>query len=84
MAQLDTRALTGEMSAAEFQDKYCGCYVQHLGAETRFSLHHGAHNPTCPLYRVRLDPVDRAHDEAFRARVETENAAFDSKRPALS
>ncbi len=61
----------------------CDCYVRFLNEETRFSLHLGAHNPTCPAYRVSHDPVDRAHDEEFRARVETENAAFDSKRPAI-
>lgn len=44
----------------------CDCYVQHLNEETRFSLHLGAHNPTCPAYRVSRDSVDRAHDEAFR------------------
>ena len=44
----------------------CDCYVRLLSAETRFSLHYGAHSPTCPRYRVSLDPVDRENDEEFR------------------
>ena len=44
----------------------CDCYVRLLSAEARFSLHYGAHSPTCPRYRVSLDPVDRANDEDFR------------------
>lgn len=48
----------------------CDCYVRHLDAETRFGLHFGAHNSACPQYRVSLDPVDRKHDEAFRAETE--------------
>ena len=44
----------------------CDCYVRLLSEETRFSLHYGAHSPTCPRYRVSLDPVDRANDEEFR------------------
>ena len=48
----------------------CNCYVRYLDAETRFGLHYGAHNPSCPEYRVSLDPVDRLNDEEFRAEVE--------------
>ena len=48
----------------------CRCYVRFLNDETRFSLHWGAHNPTCPVYRVSLDPVDRANDEEFRRQAE--------------
>ena len=45
----------------------CNCYVRYLDDETRFCLHYGAHEETCPVYRPSLDPVDRAHDEEFRA-----------------
>ena len=45
----------------------CNCYVRHLDEETQYVLHFGAHNPACPQYRVSLDPVDRKHDEEFRA-----------------
>lgn len=48
----------------------CKCYVRHLTEEVVFGLHYGAHNPRCPVYRVSLDPVDRAHDEGFRAQAE--------------
>ena len=56
----------------------CDCYVQHLNEEARFSLHLGAHNPTCPAYRVSRDSVDRAHDEAFRAGRIAEEASTQS------
>lgn len=45
----------------------CNCYVRYLPEVVRFGLHYGAHNPTCPKYRVSGDPVDRAKDEEFRA-----------------
>ena len=45
----------------------CNCYVRYLPEVIRFGLHYGAHNPTCPKYRVSRDQVDRANDEAFRA-----------------
>ena len=48
----------------------CTCYVRHLDEITRYVLHYGAHNPACPQYRVSLDPVDRVHDDEFRARTE--------------
>lgn len=48
----------------------CNCYVRYLSPEIRFGLHHGAHNPKCPRYRVSLDPVDRANDDDFRREVE--------------
>jgi hypothetical protein len=48
----------------------CNCYVRFLSEEIRFGLHFGAHNPTCPAYRVSLDPVDRANDDEFRAHTE--------------
>jgi hypothetical protein len=44
----------------------CNCYVGRLGAEALFTLRHGAHNPSCPTYRVSKDPVDRANDEDTR------------------
>ena len=48
----------------------CKCYVRYLTEEIAFGLHYGAHNPACPAYRASLDPVDRAHDDDFRDRVE--------------
>ncbi|KKK71834.1 hypothetical protein LCGC14_1303020, partial [marine sediment metagenome] len=45
----------------------CTCYVRHLDARTRYVLHNGAHNPTCPWYRESGDIVDRKYDELFRA-----------------
>ena len=48
----------------------CKCYVRFLTEVTRYGLHYGAHNPSCPQYRVSLDPVDRANDEDFRATTE--------------
>ena len=45
----------------------CNCYVRYLDDEARFCLHYGAHETNCPVYRPSLDPVDRAHDEDFRA-----------------
>ena len=48
----------------------CTCYVRHLREDVQFGLHYGAHNPTCPLYRVSRDPVDRANDDDFRREVE--------------
>ena len=50
--------------------KNCACYVRHLDAEAQFCLRYGAHNPSCPMYRVSLDPVDRRADDDYRARVE--------------
>ncbi len=51
-------------------NRECDCYVRHLDAQTRYVLHNGSHNPSCSWYSVSLDPVDRAHDDDFRARVE--------------
>ena len=48
----------------------CDCYVRFLDKVTRYGLHYGAHNIDCPQYRVSLDPVDRANDEAFRRETE--------------
>ena len=44
----------------------CNCYVKDLPAAERFGIRYGAHEPTCPVYRESLDPVDRKHDEAIR------------------
>jgi len=49
----------------------CTCYVRHLDARTRYVLHNGAHNPTCPWYRESGDIVDRKYDELFRAEHES-------------
>ena len=46
----------------------CHCYVSGLPADEQMSLHYGAHEPSCPVYRVSLDPVDREMDEEIRAR----------------
>lgn len=48
----------------------CNCYVRYLRPEIQFATRWGAHNPSCPEYRPSGDPVDRLHDEAFRAKVE--------------
>ena len=46
----------------------CDCYVSTLPPVERFSIRYGAHSLTCPAYRPSRDPVDRANDEALRAR----------------
>ena len=48
----------------------CKCYVRFLDEVTRFGLHYGAHNPSCPQYRESLDPVDRANDDDYRRETE--------------
>jgi hypothetical protein len=48
----------------------CNCYVKRLGAEALFTLHYGAHNPRCPVYRASGDEVDRKWDDIFRAKNE--------------
>ena len=48
--------------------KACSCYVSGLNAKARYCLRYGAHDTDCPVYRVSLDPADRANDEEFRQR----------------
>ena len=45
----------------------CRCYVLKLPLEDALTLHWGAHEQRCPVYRPSPDPVDRANDEEFRA-----------------
>jgi hypothetical protein len=44
----------------------CKCYVKNLLAYDRFALRRGAHEPSCPVYRESLDPVDRVRDAITR------------------
>ena len=45
----------------------CKCYVKNLPELDRFALRRGTHEPSCPVYRESLDPVDRVHDEITRS-----------------
>ena len=44
----------------------CNCYVSRLSELDRFALRRGAHEPSCPVYRESLDPVDRVRDAITR------------------
>lgn len=44
----------------------CVCYVSELPAPSRVAAHYGEHNPSCPVYRPSLDPVDRKRDARLR------------------
>ena len=44
----------------------CDCYARHLAPLTQFTMHYGAHNPSCPVFKVSRDPVDAKWDIEFR------------------
>ena len=46
--------------------KRCDCYVDRLPEVMAYALHNGAHEKTCPVFRVSGDPVDRIKDESIR------------------
>lgn len=45
--------------------KRCDCYVDRLPEVMAYALHNGAHEKTCPVFRVSGDPVDRIKDESI-------------------
>jgi hypothetical protein len=47
-------------------NKPCNCYASQLDKMTQFSLRRGAHEVTCPEYKVSRDPVDAAKDVRIR------------------
>ena len=49
-------------------DLTCDCYVSGLPSYIQLSLRYGAHETSCPVYIVSLDPIDREMDEEDRAR----------------
>ena len=60
----------------------CNCYVRYLSDEDQYCLHYGAHEKDCLVYRPSLDPVDRCHDDEFRAMMiaHIESFAHESNR----
>ena len=62
----------------------CNCYVGRLGDEALFTLHYGAHNPSCPVYRVSLDPVDIANDADTRTHFEAGRLPLTARLRPLS
>ena len=44
----------------------CDCWVSERTEEEQFGIRFGAHNPTCPMFRPSLDPVDAVHDAELR------------------
>ena len=48
----------------------CTCWVKFQDHEMRYTVRYGAHNPTCPVYRPSLDPVDNVKDAELRLRYE--------------
>ena len=63
MADLEIQSISGEVTW--FKSK-CRCYAQFLPPVVQFSMHFGAHNEACPVYRVSRDPVDAQYDIEFR------------------
>ena len=49
----------------------CDCYARQLSPLTQFTMHYGAHNPTCPVFKISRDPVDAKWDIEFRVQHET-------------
>jgi hypothetical protein len=58
-------------------DRTCDCWVKDEPEAGRFELRNGAHNPTCPVYRVSLDPVDALKDADIRRRYDPEDTQLD-------
>lgn len=46
----------------------CNCWVRNVPEPECWSLHNGAHELDCPVFRVSLDPVDAMHDAEVRER----------------
>ena len=44
----------------------CACYVATLEPIHQFTLRYGAHDTSCPVYRMSRDPVDNMKDEMAR------------------
>lgn len=51
-------------------DRTCDCWVRLQSEVDRFGIRFGAHNPTCPVFKPTLDPVDNYHDAELRAQHE--------------
>lgn len=50
------------------KDLSCSCYVLRLPQDVQMSLHYGAHERHCHVYRPSTDPVDAMHDQDIRRR----------------
>ena len=67
------RADVPELLESEGMMGTCNCWVKDEPEPECWSLRNGAHNPTCPVYRVSRDPVDALKDADIRDRYDPED-----------
>ncbi len=53
-------------AAIQVVKEACNCYVNDLTNNIIYGLHWGAHDLSCPVYRLSRDPVDAQNDDDYR------------------